>query len=123
MATLNLTKTFVNLLASGAAVSGQTGRGRGEGYAAPGEVRTFAGGRRRSIVSAGELGSYEFTMLRLTRTDVETLRQWVGQTVQVRDNKGRRFFGVYYEVKIDEYLDPKYNVSIKLTVVTQAEGV
>jgi hypothetical protein len=123
MAQLNLTRTFVNLLSTGAYVSGPTGRGRGESYSAPGEVRTYAGGRRRSIVMAGEIGSYEFTMLRLARVDVETLRSWVGQTVEVRDNLGRRFFGVYFAVDIIEYLDPRFNVAIKLTPVTYAEGV
>jgi hypothetical protein len=114
MATLNLTKTFVTLPATGAYVAGQTGRGRGEGY---------VGGRQRSIAQEGERGTYTFVMLRLTRTDVETLRTWMGQVVQVRDNKGRRFYGVYFDVEIIEYIDARYNVSIKLTVVTQTEGV
>jgi hypothetical protein len=123
MATLNLTKTFVTLPATGAYVAGQTGRGRGEGYASPGDVRSYVGGRQRSIAQEGERGTYTFVMLRLTRTDVETLRTWMGQVVQVRDNKGRRFYGVYFDVEIIEYIDARYNVSIKLTVVTQTEGV
>lgn len=123
MATLNLTRTWVNLLATGAAVSGATGRGRGESYSVPGEMRTYLGGRRRSITAAGEVGTYKFTMLRLPRVSVETLRSWTGQGVQVRDNKGRRYFGVYYDVDVGEYLDAKWDVSITLSVMTQAEGV
>jgi len=105
-------------------VSGQTGRDRAEAYSVPGETRTYAGGRRRSITQAGELGSYAFTMLLVPRATVETLRTWQGQTVQVRDNKGRRFFGVFYGVTAAEIISrATWNVAITLSVVTNAEGV
>lgn len=123
MATLQLNAVWVNLLATGQAVKGASARGRGETYRVPGEVRTYAGGRRRSITMAGELGRYTFRMRRLTRTDVETLRGWAGQAVQVRDNKGRLFRGVFYDVDIVEYLDAKWDVAIALDVVTADEGV
>lgn len=123
MATLTLTKVFVNNVATGTAVSGWSARGRSEAYEAPGETRTYAGGRRRAIVGAGEAGSYSFQLRRISRTDVETLRGWVGQTVQVRDTKGRRFFGVYFAVDVIEYMDSKWDVAIKLSVVTWPEGV
>lgn len=123
MATLTLRALWVTNLATGGQVSAPSGRGRDESYEQAVEVRTYANGRRRSIGQAGEVGTFGFTLLRLVRADVETLRLWVGDLVQVRDNKGRRLFGVYAAVPVTEYMDPRYNVGIKLTAVTYTEGV
>jgi hypothetical protein len=124
MATLNLTKVFVNLVSTGAAVSGVSARDRAEDYTIPGETRTYAGGRRRAITQAGELGTYKFQLMLISRASVDTLRSWQGQTVQVRDNKGRRFFGVFYGVSVVEIVSRStWHVSIELSVVTQTEGV
>jgi hypothetical protein len=124
MATLNLTKAFVTLVASGVSVSGQTARGRAEDYKTPGEVRTYAGGRRRAVTSAGELGTYSFTLLLVPRATVETLRAWAGQTVQVKDHKGRRLFGVYHALSVVEIVSRStWHVSIDLSVVTATEAV
>ena len=124
MPTLTLTKTFVNLVSTGAAVSGQTSRGRGETYQLPGEVRTYAGGRRRAITGVGEAGTYTFTLLLVSRTSADTLRGWKGQLVQVRDHRGRKFYGVYFETPTAEYVDRSlWNVSITLSIVTYDEGV
>ena len=124
MATLQLTKTFVTLVSTGISVSGQTARDRPEAYSIPIEVRTYGTGRRRSVAQLGELGTYAFTMLLVPRATVDTLRSWVGQTVQVRDNKGRRFFGVYGGVTATEIVSrTTWHVSMSLTVVTTVEGV
>lgn len=124
MATLALTKTFVNLVATGEAVSAQTGRPRSEQYEMTGQVRTYAGGRRRSITSVGEVGKYAFRMVLVPRTSVDLLRDWAGQLVQVRDHVGRKFVGVYYGISIDELVaESTWNIAIDLTVVTADEGV
>lgn len=125
MATLILDKLWVNLLATGQAVSAYSARDREEAYTVPGETRTYAGGRRRSVTSAGQLGRYKFVLRQLTRTDVETLRGWCGQTVQIRDNKGRRFFAVYYGIDIAEWKDLSafYDVSLSADAVTIDEAV
>jgi|SRR6476469_72634 len=122
--TLTLTKVFVNLMSSGAAVSAQSAPGRAEKYEMAGETRTYAGGRRRSITIAGEVGTYTFVLRLAVRADIETLRNWIGSTVEVRDHKGRRFFGTYYQIEIAEYRDALFwDVGITLSVVTTDEGV
>lgn len=124
MATLNLTKAFVNLVATGQAVSAYMDPDRAEEYQVPGEVRTYAGGRRRSITAAGEEGTFKCVLVDLPRASVDTLHGWVGQLVQVRDNVGRRFFGVYHSVGAAEIRGlTTYTVGLTLTVVTAAEGV
>lgn len=124
MATLTLGKGFVNLVATGQAVSGYMDPDRGEDYEVPGEVRTYAGGRRRSITAAGEAGTYRPVFRNVPRTTVETLRTWQGQLVQVRDNVGRRFVGVYHGVTPTEIRGAgTWDVGFTLTVVTAPEGV
>lgn len=124
MATLNLTKVFVNLVSTGEFVSGQSARGRPEDYKANVSVRTYAGGRRRAIVVPGVEATFGFTLLLVPRSTVETLRQWAGQQVQVRDHKGRVFYGVYDKVSVAEIVSrTTWNVSIELQVVTAEPGV
>lgn len=98
MVMLTLPETFVNLLSTGQAVAGLPRQDRDESYSMSGDVRTYAGGRRRSITTAGEAGTYRFTLLNVARADIETLRSWLGQLVEVRDSKGRQFYGVFFGV-------------------------
>jgi hypothetical protein len=115
---------FVNLVATGAAVSGQS-FGRGEEYTNAGEVKQLAGERLRSVTVAGERGQFAFSLLELSAADVVTLRAWKGQLVQVRDDRGRVFFGVYHAVKPIDVPDKKtsYSVGITLLTVTADAGV
>lgn len=124
MATLVLNRVWVNLVATGQGVSGMSARDRSEDYAVPLEVRTYAGGRRRSIRSAGTMGGYKVQLLLIPRATVDTLVSWEGQLVQVRDHKGRRFFGVYPSVEVVEIVSRStWHAGFELTVVTAAEGV
>jgi hypothetical protein len=125
MAMITLTQTFVNLMTNGAAVSGLPRADRDESYSQPGEVRTYAGGRRRSITQLGETGTYRFTLLQVPRTTVETLRSWIGDLVEVRDSKGRQFFGVFFAItpiEVYAYVTNcnyvPWHVTIELTAVT-----
>lgn len=124
IAALILDRIWINLYATGVGVFAYSAQGREESYETTGEVRTYAGGRRRAVTSAGEIGKYKFTLRLVARADVETIRNWAGATVQVRDNKGRRFFGTYLIVTISERVgDSTFDVALELTVVTAAEGV
>lgn len=98
MAQLLLTKCWINLVATGAAVTAQSAPGRAAGVSVDGSVHTYAGGRQRSITRAGVRGSYTVTLRLMPRADVDTLKSWLGLTVQVRDNLGRLVVGVFYAV-------------------------
>lgn len=124
MTTLTLTKLFVNLLSTGAFVAAQSDS-RSAQYTNAGEVKQLAGERLRSVTVAGERGTFSFVLLDVPVADVDTLRSWKGQTVQVRDDRGRVFFGVYHEVTPTDVRDKKtqYNVAIALKTVTVDPGV
>lgn len=125
MVMLTLAATFVNLMATGQAVSGLPRQDRDESYTMAGEVRTYASGRRRSITQVGETGSYKFTLLQVPRSTVDTLRGWQGDLVEVRDGKGRQFYGVFFAVvalEVYAYVTgcnyTPWHVTLEVTAVT-----
>jgi len=123
MAILLLTKLWVNRLDTGEGVSAYS-TDRGRGHSNDGEVRVYAGGRRRAIISAGESGVFKFKMVDVPTVDMETLREWKGAVVEVRDHRGQRFVGTYFQVDIGEdKISTLYTVSIDLQTLSFEEGV
>lgn len=125
MATLALTKVWINRLDTGEAVSAQSAPGRARSRSKTGEVRTYAGGRQRSVTQAGLRGQWDVTLVRVPLATVELLETWIGLPVQVRDHRGQRFVGVYYDVPAAEHQDniALYDVPLSLRLVTAADGV
>jgi hypothetical protein len=102
MASLILTKMFINFVATGEAVSGDAAPGRSEDYKVNGRVGTYGAGRQRAIATLGEAGTFTFQLRYVSRSTVDTLHLWIQQLVQVRDARGRLFYGVYFQAGIDE---------------------
>lgn len=125
MATLTLDKTWVNLVSTGAGVSGNMRGEMPSSFEMSGEVRTFAGGRQRSVASEGERGIFAFSLYGLTLATIDTLRLWKGQAVLVRDARGQYAYGVMYKVDVNPraYDFNLYEVNLTLRVVTQVESV
>ncbi len=123
MAHVDLAYTWVNLLSTGESVKGYTAKGRQHGRAGEGETRRMAGGRFRAVGTLGVRRTQAFAMRDLSLDDIETLELWIGQTVLVRDNRGRRMFGVYWSVPTTDRKDPNYyDVQLDVTEVTYEEG-
>lgn len=123
MATLILTKVWINRLDSGLAVSGQTTPNRDQAYDQAGEVRTYANGRQRAVTQAGERGTFAFRLEDVTAATLTTLRSWIGRDVQVRDHRGQVFFGVYFGVIVAERKEPTlYTAQITLKTITAPQG-
>ena|SRR5690349_16993308 len=124
MTTLTLDKIWVNLVATGDSVSGYSAFGRSIVKEAAGEVRTYGGGRQRSISQVGVRGTYTFTLRFLTQAQVDTLESWMSQLVQVRDNLGRKYFGVYYSLPATEVIrgQIQFDVTLELNLVTWTEA-
>lgn len=125
MGTLTLTKTWINLLSTGQAVSAYRADDDAEAYEVQGDVVTYAGGRQRSVSSEGVAGTFTFQLRLVPDADVTTLQSWIGQAVQVRDNRGRVLFGTYFAVGKKPWKDQlgTYDVAITLRTVTVVEGV
>lgn len=125
MATLTLTKLWLNLLSSGQAISAYGQIGRTSQFNVDGEVRTFAGGRQRSVTIEGEQSSYSFVLQDVSLAVRDVLRAWFGQNVIVRDHRGQAFQGVFYAVDVAErtYEVDLYEIAITLRSTTTPEGV
>jgi hypothetical protein len=123
MATLILKRAWLNLCSTGVAIAAPT-TGRSQVWSNEGETRTYAGGHQRSITQEGERGRFAFTMRLLTLDQIETLKTWKGQTVQFRDHRGQRLFGVFRQVTPVELTPPTlYDAAIEIQLVTYNEEV
>lgn len=119
MATLTLTRVFVNRLDTGDAFGAQSAPDRPQVWSEGGEVRTYAGGRQRGISEAGERGSVTMTLVALTKANVDTLRSWKRIPVLVRDHRGQSWPSVFYEVEVGEYRDGFYTATMTFYVITE----
>lgn len=124
MATLTLTKVFINRLDTGQAVSAQSDISRAREHSIAGSVRTYAGGRQRAVQQVGERGSFDVRLRMVSLSTVDLLRTWQGIPVQVRDARGQRFFGVYFKVPVVELrATGEYDVPLSVQLLTLVEGV
>lgn len=90
-----------------------------------GEVRTYAGGRRRSITKAGQPRQIPISgRLLAQRTLLETLTSWRGQVVLYRDARGRKAFGTFFALTVVENpVVDACDISLTLQEVTVSEAV
>ncbi len=122
MTVLNLTRLWLNRLDTGEAISGASGPGPATGIAMDGAVRTYAAGRRRSISTAGLKVEVPRTMVALDFATKDRLISWVGTLVQLRDFRGGKWYGVFFELNITEYRRPDlYSASFTLQGTTTTE--
>jgi hypothetical protein len=126
MSMLLLTKTWINRMDTGEAIAAQSDPDSGQtSWANEGEVRLYASGRRRSVTVEGEGGTVPFTLLEVTLAQVELLRTWKGVNVLVRDHRGRRWFGVFFNVVETPQRNYTniYTAAFTLQTTTTVEGV
>lgn len=90
-----------------------------------GEIRRYANGRTRAVTRAGVTDSAEVNLPYCDRTQITWLEDNIGQLVCVRDNYGRKFFGIYLTVPVQEIRHtPNYgNVTLSLGEVYFTEAV
>lgn len=123
MATLQLDRVWLNLMSTGDALSAYS-NGRTRNMAVDGEVRTYGGGRRRSVTAVGRGNSMAFTLVNLQVLEMVTLENWLGLEVMYRDFRGQRFVGAYFSLEYREHKDPgRWDIGLTLNEVSWAEGV
>jgi hypothetical protein len=111
-------------------LSAQTATDRKRQYAVPGQIRTYAGGRQRSVGSFGMARSWSFTLVELTQGQYETLTGWmdVGVTVFARDHRGQSMYGTFFSLDVGEnpsqtWQYATYTADVTLQAVDVVEGV
>ncbi len=127
MATLSLSKTWINLATTGSVdfVAAWRDAEESDVKQATGAVRQFAGGRQRGITQVGTASGWTFVLRMVPTVDTDKLALWLGQTVLVRDNRGRRMWGIMLACPrrpLKEQLD-LYDVEVTVSGVDVDENV
>lgn len=129
MATLTLDRMWLFDTVTQVAVSAYSGDGsRSQQAEAPGEVRVYAGGRRRAITHPGVQRTWAFTLMHLSADTIGLLQEWLatGVTVFARDKRGQGMYGTFFGLQIIERkssLPWLYHAQIELHQVDIPEGV
>ncbi|AYF26075.1 hypothetical protein CSH63_01070 [Micromonospora tulbaghiae] len=98
MATLTLTKLWINHAGTGAAIAAQSAPGRTRTITTPGQVQTYAAGTRRPIAAGTRDDTYTFTLRLITTAQLDTLTSWIGQPVQIRNDRGLLLHATYFAI-------------------------
>jgi hypothetical protein len=88
-----------------------------------GEVRQYASGRLRTVLHGGSVGTQSFSFLTDDLSVVLLLKAWKGQTVCLRDHRGRREFATFLAVNEDDISSRLTQVSVSFSRVTFDEAV
>ena len=119
MASVTLTTCWVHLASDLATAVPLDVSALSEKEATFGQVRTYVGGRRRRVSSAGIDRQLAISATLVPRATMEALRSWQGQVVLFRDPRGRVTYGTYEDVPATEYMTVDFiDTSLTLTEVT-----
>jgi hypothetical protein len=73
-----------------------------EGYGVPGDFRRYAGGRMRLVTRVGSSTSVSVAITHADRTTREALAALAGQTILLRDGRGRAIYGSFLALDVQE---------------------
>lgn len=124
MASVTLDKLWLHDAADPATYLALPARVPDEVDSAVGEVRTYAGGRQRVVTRAARPRKLNYELIRVSSSDLETLRGWKGTILLLRDYHGRRLWGVYFELGIKNWRgEAAHDVSFDVREVSWTEAV
>ena len=103
------------------------GPGRTLTSSTSGEVRFYAGGRRRVITTRNRSRSFDLDLRWLSAADVALLDSWQGRVLLLRDGLGFRTFGTFLEMSQQTVMYQTRGVSnfvtMTFTALTYSEAV
>lgn len=67
-----------------------------------GEVRRYANGVTRAITTLGTTRTVKVDLPFVSRADIDLMETWVATPVMVRDPLGRKTFGMFFSVDIED---------------------
>jgi hypothetical protein len=125
MASVTLTTVWLNLVSNlGNAIELDTMTGLTSTPQNPGTVRRYASGRTRAIAQAGVPNQFQVTTAATSRATIVWLESHTGQTVLVRDDRGRKFYATYFQPATAEHA---YNgdgdVTVTFSELSYSEAV
>lgn len=121
--------TFTNIwitdVASSVSVVGASPT-RDVSAALTGEIRFYAGGRRRIITTPADTVTYPLALEWVSDTDTAQLVAWRGRVLLLRDTLGRRVFGTYFQVNqsdVTRGAEFWHNVTLSFSQIDYNEAV
>ncbi len=89
-----------------------------------GGVRGYANGRRRAITQPGRFVTASGSLPACTREQMDWLEEHTGRPVLVRDDRGRKFYGIYLEADFDEHAyDDEADAALTIAEISHSEEV
>lgn len=96
----------------------------GEVPAVHGEVRRYANGNLRAVRRAGTARQVRVRLRPSVRSDVDQIAAWTGRRLMLRDSRGRKLWGVYWDPQVTEVPGvDRADVSFTFEQVTYNESV
>jgi hypothetical protein len=83
-----------------------------------GEIRTYAGGRERSVSRRGRRRRVVAALPNCTRAQVAWLEDHLDRLVLARDDRGHKLFGKYFDLEPAEH---RYNIEADVQVISIGE--
>lgn len=89
------------------------------------QVRNYAAGRRRAITRPGTSRTLFLGLDLAERVDIVQLQAWEGAVVMLRDPRGRKLWGIYDGLTVDELSGQEQvaNVTLVFVEVTWDEAI
>ena len=96
-----------------------------EAFDTLGEVRVYAGGRRRLVTRPGSTRTISVNALDLDRATKDLLVEWAGRLLLYRDLHGRRMYCTYTAPAVTDPVGrfEAYSVALVMTELTFDESV
>lgn len=89
-----------------------------------GEVRRYANGRRRTVTRVGQSESVRVTVHISDRTQYDQLKDWCGSLLMLRDKRGRKLWGSYFDLDVTELVPSTFlAVAFTFEAATYDEAV
>lgn len=89
-----------------------------------GQVRRYASGRTRAVVPVGVPNQFQLVAAACSRDVIVWLESHTGQLLLVRDDRGRKFYGTYFQPGTAEHAyDLEGDVSLTIDEVSYSEAV
>ncbi|MCU1677275.1 MAG: hypothetical protein JWM93_2033 [Frankiales bacterium] len=87
-----------------------------------GEQRQYGDNRLRAVVRSGISRAYDVTIGVAKRADVRWIEGHVGRLLLIRDPMGRKFYGMYFDVKpVERRGEDSADVVVNFQEVTHSE--
>lgn len=88
-------------------------------------TKLYAGGNYRVVRQRGRQSTQQFTLLCCTAAQRQLIEfDWLGELLVVRDDRGRKYFGVYADPQVTEHpYNDECDITITMQEITKSESV